>query len=423
MVDIAPGLLEKIERAFNETINNSVRLRELADELTYGSGQYGEAEELACIVGDALSDAIRECLSEDVLPDGRLYENIAQKIIPPSLRRNYDIISEYARKAQENVNRVGGIGIKPIVPEYSVDREQGIIRHAVNGKTYDAHARSFLDEVVTFGQKVVDDSIQQNAGFQYRAGLGAKITRTVHGKACKWCMNLAGLYDYGDMPGDIFRRHANCRCVVEYKVGKWSQNVHTKRYYDENGNAVDARKVVGLSKTWQKPVDGGTMFRMDGDKSKTPEERVRNLPKGENVTAEYIRNSMPAKGKFVKADEFVEKAHENEIGEWIYKIFGGDITLLAETNPQGEKNPDYLWNGKLWDLKTVSSEKAANSAIRSGLKQIRKNPGGVILNYNKQVNSNLLIDVIEERMKWSRLDRVDIMVKQNERYFILRYEK
>lgn len=290
-MDIAPGLLEKIERAFNETINNSARLRELADELTYGSGQYGEAEELACLVGDALSDAMRECLSEDVLPNGKLYENIAQKIIPPSLRRNYDIISEYSRKAQENVNRQGGTGIKAIVPEYSVDREQGIIRHAVNGKTYDAHAKSFLDEVVTFGQKVVDDSIQQNAGFQHKAGLGAKITRTVQGKACKWCMNLAGAYDYGDLPDDIFRRHANCRCVVEYKVGKWSQNVHTKRYYDENGNAIDARKVVGLT---SKTFDGINPLQ---ELTKQIDPKKQQLLSAEitNLRNEYVGKSVSAK--------------------------------------------------------------------------------------------------------------------------------
>ena len=45
--------------------------------------------------------------------------------------------------------------------------------------------------------------------------------------------------------------------------------------------------------------------------------------------------------------------------------------------------PDYIWNNKLWDLKTISNEKAANSALRKGVNQIFDNPGGVMLDCRK----------------------------------------
>ena len=57
--------------------------------------------------------------------------------------------------------------------------------------------------------------------------------------------------------------------------------------------------------------------------------------------------------------------------------------MLSESKEDGVKMPDYIWNNKLWDLKTISNEKAANSALRKGVNQIFDNPGGVMLDCRK----------------------------------------
>lgn len=46
------------------------------------------------------------------------------------------------------------------------------------------------------------------------------------------------------------------------------------------------------------------------------------------------------------------------------------------------KSPDYIWNGKMWDLKTLQTVKAIDSALRHGVKQIKNNPGGILLNFS-----------------------------------------
>lgn len=33
--------------------------------------------------------------------------------------------------------------------------------------------------------------------------------------------------------------------------------------------------------------------------------------------------------------------------------FGGKIELLNKINITGHKNPDFLWSGKLWEIKSV----------------------------------------------------------------------
>ena len=64
--------------------------------------------------------------------------------------------------------------------------------------------------------------------------------------------------------------------------------------------------------------------------------------------------------------------------------------------------------GCLWVRKTVTTEKAANSAMRSGLKQIRNNPGGTMLNYGeRRFDLAKLIGLIEKRMGWYPEDTAD----------------
>ncbi|HAP14782.1 MAG TPA: hypothetical protein DCR07_01590, partial [Lactococcus sp.] len=109
------------------------------------------------------------------------------------------------------------------------------------------------DPIVNFGQSIVDDSIQKNLDFQYKAGLRPRIIRKAESKACKWCQNLAGIYLYpDDVPDDIFRRHQRCRCSTDFNPGDGKrQDVWSKRWEAPRKNAkMEARKdIVEVNKT------------------------------------------------------------------------------------------------------------------------------------------------------------------------------
>ena len=94
-------------------------------------------------------------------------------------------------------------------------------------------------------------------------------------------------------------------------------------------------------------------------------------------------------------------------------------------NGGGKRMPDYLWNGKMWELKTLSTEKAVDSALRKGLKQIIENPGGIILNYvGDSLSKSLLEQYIITRMKRSGKGTTDLILFQNSSLlFMKRYKK
>ena len=131
------------------------------------------------------------------------------------------------------------------------------------------------------------------------------------------------------------------------------------------------------------------------------------------VTDMYKDRAQPGQGvvSFQEGFRYNKHAQEISIANMLHALYGGDIELLEENRNLGRKSPDFIWNGKAWDLKTLSTEKAADSAVRGGLKQIQSNPGGLILDCgDKLLNLDLLISILDSRMGRRYRGDVDILI-------------
>lgn len=387
MEDIAPSLLKGIQEDFQENFDKSKLIRQLYEKVRDGTATYKEANDFALEAGEILANAYKNNLSADVLPDGRMYYNIAQRILSPTLENNYSLITEVTTQIQKTLNDASNIGINPIVPELNRDRITGLVNMVSNADSYEKVSETVEESAVNFSQSVVTDAIRKNAEFQARAGLQPKITRKLAGGCCDWCRALAGTYRYpDDVPKDLYRRHRYCRCTVEYLPGDGRvQNSHTKQWrYEDELDRIEVRKKVGYGK---------------------------NL--GKNVTPEYYGKATPKEGSITIEEGLNTAKHIEEINmaEFLHNMFGGDIIVLNEVNQKNVKTADFLWRKKLWDLKTVTTEKASDSAIRKGLKQIKNKPGGIILDYsNRDVSINNLLEVIDGRMRRGFEKDTDIMI-------------
>ncbi len=250
MTDVSPKLLETLKNSFESNYKKSQIIANLKEKIDNGNATYDEVNSFAIEVGELLAKVLQENLSEAVLPDGRMYFNIAKAVVEPMMKNNYDIVSNVAVQVQTKLNTSSKIGIKAIKPSLNQDRIDGIINRISNEKHFD-EIKWILDEpVVNFTQSIVDDTIKVNAEFQYGAGLTPKIIRTVAGNCCKWCKALAGKYSYPDVPQDVYRRHQRCRCAVTYHPGDGKvQNVHTKKWRNQTDyDKIELRKKVGVSK-------------------------------------------------------------------------------------------------------------------------------------------------------------------------------
>lgn len=167
-----------------------------------------------------MADTFQEVLSSDVLPNGRLYFNIAEKIIAPMLENNHNLVADNAVAIQETLNELAGIGIKGQRAELNSEKVQGILQRLADEPNFDDVKWILKNPVVNFTQNVMDETIRKNVAFHAEAGLTAKVSRIAEAKACKWCRSLVGSYVYPNIPEDVWKRHQNDKCLIIYTPEK-----------------------------------------------------------------------------------------------------------------------------------------------------------------------------------------------------------
>ena len=410
--DVAPELLEKIKKSFEDGIEQNEAIKKLSKKLDNGGWGFLEAEHYALEVGKELSSAFLDNLSSDVLPNGRMYYNIASRIIPPMMWDEYEMATDAALQVVANINEKAGVRIAPQKPLIDEDRVKGIVDKVSDADYFD-DVKYMLDAPVqNFAVHCVDKTVEQNALFQHRAGLRPRIKRDSGGKCCDWCAALDGMYEYPGVPRDIFMRHENCNCTVEYLPGDGrAQDVFSKEYRDLD--AVEERKAFS-----ERAADAE-----EARERVLKAERLQVAGKSENVTREFFRSADPGNGSVIIEPGITDgqKSDEKEMAEWIKRHFGGDVIVRKEIPDQ--LNADYVWDSKLWELKTISTAKASDAAVRKGMKQILSNPGGIVLDCrNCRDSRESIYKVVEERTRQKNVDAVDVIYVFGENdYTVIRY--
>ena len=233
MEDLTPELLATLQRAFQTKFRQNQKLKTIQKLVDLGDATYQQANEYAIEVGEILASVFKENLSSDNLPNGRMYYNIAKKVVEPMMVNNHVVISDNSKAIQTLLNHQAGLGIQGQEPPLNQDKIDGIITRLSREEHFD-DVMWILDEpIINFSQSIIDDAIATNVDFHKKAGLNPKITRTAEGGACDWCRSVAGVFDYGNEPPDFYRRHRYCRCIVEFnpKDGRGIQDSHSKRWF------------------------------------------------------------------------------------------------------------------------------------------------------------------------------------------------
>lgn len=256
MEDIAPKLLEDIQKDFELNLKKNSKAAAFIKKLQEQSATYVDAGEYAEEVGSALADDFKKNLTAETLPDGKMYFNIADRVIREMLTKDYELVSEAAAEVQRILNEAAEIGIKPQKAPLNEDRIDGFVNKVSAAEQYEDVAWVLDEPVKTFSRSVVDDTLRANVNFQGKAGLSPKIIRRTTRKCCEWCDMLAGVYEYPDVPQNVYHRHERCRCTVDYDPGNgkkrqyvWSKEWRTQEERDniESRKTLHRDLTIGLS--------------------------------------------------------------------------------------------------------------------------------------------------------------------------------
>ena len=255
---------------------------------------------------------------------------------------------------------------------------------------------------------------------------GAEWAWVPHGDTCPFCLTLASRgwqkASAKALKGSHAEHiHAHCNCeyairfdsnttVAGYDPDKYLEqynaaggdiNAMRRAQYAENRDVINAQKRAAYAAR-----------------------KERNGPM--DVLDEYVRSKTPGQGTITFDEGYSRAHHADEIktAQWLHDTLGGDIVLLQE-NLGGAKKPDYIWRGKFWELKNITSDKAADSAVSGALKQIAETPGGVILDCGEnEIEISALQAVIDARISRSGKFPVDVLVlHRKELLAVWRYKK
>ena len=243
--DVLPSILKEVQERFERDFGKSEIVRNAFAALKGKKATYKTANEFAIEIGDILSKALGTSLSADKLPDGKMYYNIAQRLLTDVLGRNHELVSGYTSDVQKNLNHEAKIGLKVQVPELNLDRIAGIVNRFSSEENFEDVSWLLGEPIVNFTQSIIDDSIRKNAEFHHQSGLQPEIVRKSYFHCCEWCQEVQGNYKYPRVPKDVYRRHQHCRCIVDYdpKSGK-IQNVWTKKISNKSSDELENRKRI-----------------------------------------------------------------------------------------------------------------------------------------------------------------------------------
>ena len=408
MEDVAPKLADELLSAYKKAISKV--LNKYEKYIKQGSVSYETAHNFSLEAYDIAFNAVKKTLTPDALPDERLYFNIAERTLKPLIEQGCNDIADYCKQIQKNMNDSLGAHIKAADVPLESDRIDDIVSHAANIEKFDEVVDKIGYSMENLYQHVVDESIRRNADMHYKLGFKPKIIRIAESKCCEWCSNLEGTYNYADVSNqgnDVFRRHRNCRCKVLYE--------------EKKGNKYERTDV------WSKK----TLSEEQVEKL-TKKKNVNYLPKTSNgysvvdVTKSYLLDSTKNRGiiDFDEGYKINDNKEEVRIAKFLHNNLGGNIKLLKATNTA--KRADYYWNENLWELKTITTEKSVDSALRHALKQIFDNPGGIIIDCKNKMNDKLLLDNISNRICRYQDSNfiIDVMViNSNNQIRVLRFDK
>lgn len=173
--DITPELLNSIQKDFSARVASNGRIKSLLKKLESGEATYVEANKYAIEVGNCLAKTFKVKLSSAVLPNGRMYYNIASEILQNTLSNNHEMVIEYAEGVQNLLNQNNGIGIKAKRPNINQERIDGLIDRVSNEEFYDDIAWILDDPVINFTQNSCTETLKTNAELLSDAGIRSTI--------------------------------------------------------------------------------------------------------------------------------------------------------------------------------------------------------------------------------------------------------
>lgn len=132
MKDIGLELQKSIETAFNERLAIDVVIKAIKLKVTNGKATQRDVTMLCKRLGDVASKVLIDNVKPEMMPNDKMYWNIAEKAIKPLMIKIHSIVNKVAVEVVMTERKANGIHIKPIEPAFPEERIESLINNFVN---------------------------------------------------------------------------------------------------------------------------------------------------------------------------------------------------------------------------------------------------------------------------------------------------
>lgn len=130
MKDIVPELKNKVLSDFSSLVESDIKIQKVISGEVQNTS-FAEVSKYAKRLGEYACKSLRENFTDETLPDGVLYWNIAKRIIVPLMQEVQKTAIDMAESVQSYSDEKNKIGLKAIRPTFNEERIEAVINKAV----------------------------------------------------------------------------------------------------------------------------------------------------------------------------------------------------------------------------------------------------------------------------------------------------
>lgn len=130
MKDITPELQKSVLSDFYNMVEEDNKIQGILtgeDKRATLTQVSKQAERL----GEYAVRSLKKNLTDETLPDGTLYWNIAKGVIPPLMQEVQKVATDMAVRVQTREDKKAGIGLKPVRPVFNQERIEAVMNKVV----------------------------------------------------------------------------------------------------------------------------------------------------------------------------------------------------------------------------------------------------------------------------------------------------
>lgn len=230
-----------VQEEIRQRIERDALLARLRVKIYSGNATFADTSAYNNRAAEILGDVFSRRLP-DISPAER------EAICVELLQERYSDINSLLARVQHSLDEMIGLQLAPQHAPFNSERAHQIGRSTadptVSEETQQRRARS---APATATRAMHDDYTRKNADFRSNAGLKCYINREAVPGCCAWCSAMAGRYEYGEEPDDVYRRHDNCGCTVTFENGRQRQDDWSKREWEAPGKDAGADEPFSLT--------------------------------------------------------------------------------------------------------------------------------------------------------------------------------